>query len=148
MLIKINGATIAFTKHNNNLMFEHKDKTFEIISAWSEIIDYCITSRMKACENNLISNLSRLDFADDYIAVYHTEKGRKKHYSAPAMHAMQDVTDNIYKHVDRIVDSQMCLLQILKSLYWVKDCHKELILGDYSFDDLYSCILEKLTIKY
>ncbi len=145
MKIKFNNTVVTITSCNdNNPVVENKDYLFDAICAWKSVIYSLVNERLSACKNNLVSNLSRVDFANDYIVSYHTENGNNKHYSALAAQAMQAVLDNIFDDPDRVVNSRMCLLQITKALYWASDFNRSCVKDGYSFDDLYSLIIHKI----
>ncbi len=145
MEIKLNNTVITIASCNNNPVVENKDYLFEVVCAWKSVIYSLVQGRLSACKNNLANNLSRIDSANEYTICYHTESGNSKHYSAPAAQAMQMILDNILEHPEHIVNDHMCLLQITKALYWASDFNRSCVKNGYSFDDLYSLILCKLT---
>ena len=148
MEIKLNDITIAIvcnksTKDNK----VSNDRLLEAIIAWRSPICGLVQERLNACKNNLLDNLSRVDSANEYTVCYHTKSGNAKHYSAIAAQAMQFIIDNILENPGRVVDDHMCLLQIVKALYWASDFTKNCVKDGYSFDDLYSLILSRLILK-
>lgn len=124
-----------------------KDCLYEAICAWKTVIHQLVQMRLNACKDNLVSNLSRVDSVDEYVIVYHTENGNMKHYSAPAAQAMEMILDNILENPEKIVNNHMCLLQISKALYWCNSYDRSGIEDGYSFDNLYSLILDRLILK-
>ena len=123
------------------------DRLFEAIVAWRASICGLVQERLVACKSNLLDNLSRIDSANEYTVCYHTKSGNSKHYSAPAAQAMQFIIDNILENPGRVVDDHMCLLQIVKALYWASNFTRNCVKDGYSFDDLYSLILSRLILK-
>ena len=148
MEIKLNDTTITIVCNKSTKNTKASDdRLFEAIVAWRAPICGLVQERLVACKNNLMDNLSRIDFANEYTVCYHTKSGNTKHYSAPAAQAMQFIIDNILKNPKRVVDDCMCLLQISKALYWASDFTKNCVKDGYSFDDLYSLILSRLILK-
>jgi hypothetical protein len=146
MEIKLNNNTIINIVCNKSAkdIKTSNDRLFEAIVAWRAPICGLVQERLLACKNNLVDNLSRIDFADEYIVCYHTKSGNSKHYSAPAAQAMQFVIDNVLKNPERVINNHMCLLQIVKSLYRASNFTRDCVKDGYSFDDVYSLILSKL----
>lgn len=150
MEVKINNKTtikIYPTSERFQNFSLGKDSLYEAICAWKDSIHALVQMRLDACKDNLISNLSRVDSVDGYVIVYHTENGNMKHYSAPAAQAMEMILDNILENPEKIVDDHMCLLQISKALYWTSSCDRIGIKDGYTFDNLYSLILDRLILK-
>lgn len=151
MEVKINNSAIVTILSNSNYEFTTnklgKDELFEAICAWQAVIYQLVDERLSACKNSLLANLSGIDSANDYIVCYHTKNGNNKHYSAPAAQAMQLILDNILENPSKIVDDHMCLLQISKALYWADSFDRSLIKDGYTFDNLYSLILDRLILK-
>lgn len=148
MEIKLNDTTITIVCNKSAKNTKASDdRLFEAIVAWRAPICGLVQERLVVCKNNLLDNLSRIDFANEYTVCYHTKSGNSKHYSAPAAQTMQFIIDNILKNPERVVDDCMCLLQIVKALYWASDFTKNCVKDGYSFDDLYSLILSRLILK-
>ena len=150
MEVKINNKTtikIYPTSERFQNFSLGKDNLYEAICAWKTTIHQLVQMRLNACKDNLISNLSRVDSVDGYVIVYHTENGNMKHYSAPAAQAMEMILDNILENPEKIVDDHMCLLQISKALYWTSSCDRIETKDGYTFDNLYSLILDRLILK-
>lgn len=148
MEIKLNDTTITIVCNKSAKNTKASDdRFFEAIVAWRAPICGLVQERLVACKNNLMDNLSRIDSTNEYTVCYHTKSGNTKHYSAPAAQTMQFVIDNILENPERVVDDCMCLLQIVKALYWASDFTKNCVKDGYSFDDLYSLILSRLILK-
>ena len=148
MEIKLNDITITIVCNKSAKNTKASDdRFFEAIVAWRAPICGLVQERLVACKNNLMDNLSRIDSTNEYTVCYHTKSGNTKHYSAPAAQTMQFVIDNILENPERVVDDCMCLLQIVKALYWASDFTKNCVKDGYSFDDLYSLILSRLILK-
>lgn len=150
MEVKISNNTVITILPTSECLINIKlgqDCLYEAICAWSEVIYKLVDKRLRTCKDSLVSNLSRIDAASDYNVVYHTTNGVSKHYSAPAAQAMEMILDNILENPEKIVDNHMCLLQISKSLYWGNSLDRDFIKDGYSFDNLYSLILDRLILK-
>lgn len=117
-------------------------KCIKTVQAWNDIIIELVGKRMEACKNQLLTNLSRIKYADEYIIEYQTESGRNRHYSNMAMQDMEFVVKDF--NANNIWHRAGSLLQILKALYWADEKTRQLVIADASFDDLYSMILEKV----
>lgn len=146
MEIKLNDTIITIAPCNNSEgATVYKDCLFEIICAWKSLIYNMVQRRLSTYKNNLVNNLERIDSANEYTICYHTENGDRMHYSASEAQAMQMILDNIPEHPERIVNDSMCLLQIVKVIYWASNFSRSCVKDGYSLYDLYSSILCKLT---
>lgn len=113
------------------------------LAAWDSVIRDAVRARLTACRTQLFDNRERVAEVSEWQIVYYTEKGSRKHYSFPAAKAMEEVLDS--KDFTYLRHNPMQVLQVLKALYWVdKKISK---INGYTFDNLYSVLLEFLVIN-
>ena len=106
------------------------------ITAWSTVIVEAVAARLNACKLNLFDNRERVSMVNEYQIIYYTSTGSRKHYSIPAASAMEE-----------ILTQPRLLTQIIKALYWLSPEEREQKLEGYTFDDLYSVLIEYLQIS-
>jgi hypothetical protein len=147
MKIKFNNITIDVQNIDIRKEGCHptKEECILCFKAWGKQILYLVEKRKDACKRQLLNNLDRVVYSDDYIIEYVTASVR--HYSRPAMDAMERVS-NINTNPNEIWNDKAACLQIIKALYWADDNIRNTVIAGTSFDDLYSMLLERLTCEY
>lgn len=117
--------------------------TNNCLSVWAPIIISLLNKRLESCKKNLQDNATRVIFANDYCIEYSQENGIHKHYSKIAAEAMETAIKKFKTGNYELSDMEV--LQTIKALFWCDECNTRL--EGYSFDDLYSLLLEMLTNK-
>jgi hypothetical protein len=118
------------------------------ITAWSTVIVEAVSARLNTCKLNLFDNRERVSMVNEYQITYYTSTGSRKHYSIPAASAMEEVLNLAESNDLDLVSTQPRLLtQIIKALYWLSPEEREQKLEGYTFDDLYSVLIEYLQIS-
>lgn len=115
--------------------------TNDCLSAWSSIIISLLNKRLESCKKNLQDNATRITYANEYCIGYSLENNTSKHYSKVAAKAM-DTAIKKFKTGNYKLNN-MEVMQTIKALFWCEERNTRL--KEYSFDDLYSLLLETLT---
>lgn len=127
---------------NNNSSSINPDN---VIDAWATVIYIAVSNRLNHCKLELFDNRNRVSVTDEHTIIYYTETGARKHYSLVAAQAMEDIIGLYHEqYLESIKTDPAMLTQILKALYWVDDDIKQAKKNGYSFDTLYSLLLELL----
>ena len=112
MKIKFENSEIVINSVNDNRTFGTTNKTHELLDAHNSMIVDAVKARMHYCTKQLINNLDKVTYADDYVVCY----GNHKHYSAPAMEAMERAvklfTSGLYRE---FLQDPACITQVLKA---------------------------------
>lgn len=118
------------------------------VEAWKSIIVDVVSARLNACKLNLFDNRERVSSVSEHTIIYFTSTGSQKHYSIVAASAMEEILECAEQNnLNSLIDSPRHLLQMIKALYWVTPEVREQKIDGYTFDDLYSYLLERLTIS-
>lgn len=117
----------------------------DVIRAWATICADALEARINNCKMQLFNNRERVTEVDSYSILYCTENGDQKRYSIPAATAMEEAIKCL-RADSCMPNSKMAYMQLAKALYRISPKARGLEPEGYSFDTLYSYVLDKIAL--
>lgn len=112
MKIKFENSEIVINHVNDTRKFGTTSRMRDLLENYSGMVINAVQNRMHYCTKQLVNNLDKVTYADDYVVCY----GNHKHYSAPAMEAMERAVKLFTKGLYReFLQDPACITQVLKA---------------------------------
>jgi hypothetical protein len=117
MKIKFKNSEIEISA-NDTRKWSSNNKMYELLNAFNSRIIDAVEIRKTSCIKQLVNNLDKVTYADDYVVCY----GNNKHYSAPAMEAMERAIKLFVKGAYKeFLQDPACITQVLKACVVIED---------------------------
>lgn len=112
MKINFENSEIVISSKNDTRTFGTTNKIYELLNAYSDRVVDAVKERMYYCTKQLVKNLDKVTYADDYVVCYSDHR----HYSAPAMEAMERAVKLFTKGLyQEFLQDPACITQVLKA---------------------------------